>query len=294
MMPRALDLAALRAVLTVAETGSVTRAASVLNLTQSAVSMQIRRFEEALGQELFLRGQRRLAANAALARLIGPARRLLALNDEIVMDFSPGAGRQEIRLGLPHDILSPQIPAILRLFALRAPELRLALATERSGVLRRRFDAGEFDFILTTEAAPGPGGVVLSRRRLVWVGATDGQAHLQRPLRVAFSARSIFRPAGEQALAAAGIAWENAFEGDSTAVGDAIVQAGQGVKIRLEGVDVPGCAALPPAAGLPDLGLYSICLYDRGSAQGPLAEALRQALHQHYGADAAPEAVVQP
>lgn len=37
MMPRALDLAALRAVLTVAETGSVTRAAALLNLTQSAV-----------------------------------------------------------------------------------------------------------------------------------------------------------------------------------------------------------------------------------------------------------------
>lgn len=294
MMLRALDLVALRSVLTVAETGSVTRAAELLNLTQSAVSMQIRRLEEALGQDLFQRGQRRLAVNARLAQLIGPARRLLALNDEIVMAFSPSAGGQTFRLGLPHDILSPQIPAILRLFSLHAPGLRLALATERSGVLRHRFDAGEFDFILTTEDAPGPGGVVLSRRRLVWVGAADGQAHLQRPLRVAFSARSIFRPAGERALETAGIPWENAFEGDSTAVGDAIVQAGQGVKIRLEGVDVPGCVALPPEAGLPDLGLYNICLYDRGSAQGPLAEVLRQALRQHYAADFGEEAAFQP
>lgn len=283
-MLRSLDLNALRAVLTVAETGSVTRAAAALNLTQSAVSMQIRRLEEALDTELFQRGQRRLVPNAELLRLAGPARRLLGLNDEIVLAFSPQARRQELRLGLPHDILSPQIPAILRLFALRAPELRIALATERSGVLRRRHAAGEFDFILTTEAAPGPGGVVLSRRRLVWVGAEDGQAHLQRPLRVAFSARSIFRPDGVAALEAAGIPWEDAFEGDSTAVGDAIVQAGQGVKIRLEGVDVPGCAALPAAAGLPDLSEYCICLYDSPTARGPLAEALRAALQQHYGA----------
>jgi len=284
-MPRNLDLAALRAALSVAETGSVTRAAALLNLTQSAVSMQIRRLEEALGAELFIRGQRRLVPSPDFLRLAGPARRLLAENDEILRAFTPAAGQETLRLGVPHDILSPQIPAILREFALSHPQLRIALSTERSGLLRRRFEAGEFDFILTTEAAPGPGGVVLSNRRLVWVSAAGAQAHLHRPLRVAFSARSIFRPAGIAALEAAGVPWENAFEGDSTAVGDAIVQAGQGVKIRLEGVDLPGFEVLGPEAGLPDLGLYTICLYDAGAGRGEAADALRQALHTHYCMD---------
>ena len=48
-MARNLDIAALRSFLTVAETGGVTRAASQLNLTQSAVSLQIKRLEEAFG-----------------------------------------------------------------------------------------------------------------------------------------------------------------------------------------------------------------------------------------------------
>ncbi|MBD3788255.1 MAG: LysR family transcriptional regulator [Sphingomonadales bacterium] len=284
-MLRNLDLAALRAVLTVAETGSVTRAAVALNLTQSAVSMQIRRLEEALGAPLFLRGQRRLIPAPAFQRLAGPARRLLGLNDEILRAFTPESGREVLRLGVPHDILAPQIPAILREFGLSHPQLRIALTTERSGLLRRRFEAGDFDFIVTTEPAPGPGGELLSNRRMVWAAAPGGQAARMRPLRVAFSARSIFRPEGIAALEAAGIPWEDAFEGDSTQLGDALVQAGQGVKIRLEGVEVPGFEMLGPDSGLPELGRYAICLYDAGTARSPAAEALRQALRSHYCLD---------
>lgn len=102
---------------------------------------------------------------------------------------------------------------------------------------------------------------------------------------MAFSARSIFRPEGIAALEAAGIPWEDAFEGDSTQLGDALVQAGQGVKIRLEGVEVPGFEMLGPESGLPELGRYAICLYDAGSARSPAAEALRQALRSHYRLD---------
>ena len=59
-MARNLDIAALRSFLTVAETGGVTRAAAQLNLTQSAVSLQIKRLEEAFGRPL-------LRAHAAAA-----------------------------------------------------------------------------------------------------------------------------------------------------------------------------------------------------------------------------------
>ena len=52
-MPRNLDLSALRSFVTVADVGGVTRAAGYLNLTQSAVSMQIKRLEESLGLSLF-------------------------------------------------------------------------------------------------------------------------------------------------------------------------------------------------------------------------------------------------
>lgn len=60
-MARNLDTSALRAVLAVADTGGVTRTAGVLDLTQSAISMQVQRLEDALGVQLFIRAARKMA-----------------------------------------------------------------------------------------------------------------------------------------------------------------------------------------------------------------------------------------
>ena len=63
-MPRNLDMTALRAFVTLAETGGVTRAAGQLHLTQSAVSMQVKRLEEMIGQPLLERAGRGVALTA--------------------------------------------------------------------------------------------------------------------------------------------------------------------------------------------------------------------------------------
>ena len=64
-MPRNLDLTALRSFVAVAETGGVTKAAGFLNLTQSAVSMQLKRLEEGLGMSLLSRSGRTIALTPA-------------------------------------------------------------------------------------------------------------------------------------------------------------------------------------------------------------------------------------
>src|SRR4028118_150133 len=81
-MPRNLDLTALRSFVTVADAGGVTRAAGLLNLTQSAVSMQLKRLEESLGLRLLDRSGRGVSLAPAGERLLGYARRMVALNDE--------------------------------------------------------------------------------------------------------------------------------------------------------------------------------------------------------------------
>src|SRR5688500_7966747 len=81
-MARNLDIAALRSFMTVAETGGVTRAAGQLNLTQSAVSLQIKRLEDAFGRPLFERTGRGVTLTAHGEQLVDHARRLLAANDE--------------------------------------------------------------------------------------------------------------------------------------------------------------------------------------------------------------------
>jgi len=100
-VPRNLDLTALRSFVTVIECGGVTRAASLLNLTQSAVSMQIKRLEEGLGRELFLRASRRLTPTAEGEMLLGYARKMLVLNDEALARLMDNAFVGELRLGVP-------------------------------------------------------------------------------------------------------------------------------------------------------------------------------------------------
>ena len=82
-MARNLDMTALRSFVAVADTGGVTRAAGFLNLTQSAVSMQLKRLEESLDAELLDRTARQIALTPAGEKLLGYARRMLELNDEI-------------------------------------------------------------------------------------------------------------------------------------------------------------------------------------------------------------------
>jgi molybdenum-dependent DNA-binding transcriptional regulator ModE len=83
-----LDPSLLRSFVCIAETGTFTRAAQIVGRTQSAVSMQMRRLEELLGQTLLARskgGSVRLTGHGS--RLLARAKEMLALNDAIWADF---------------------------------------------------------------------------------------------------------------------------------------------------------------------------------------------------------------
>ena len=81
---RNLDVTTLRSFVAVAESGGVTRAAGFLHLTQSAVSMQLKRLEELLGLELLDRSGRTIALTASGEQLLVYARRMVALIDEVI------------------------------------------------------------------------------------------------------------------------------------------------------------------------------------------------------------------
>ena len=176
----------LRSFVTVADVGGVTRAAGYLNLTQSAVSMQIKRLEESLGRSLFLRAARKLALSPEGEQLVSYGRRMLALNDEALSLLSSTACEGEIRLGVPHDVVYPAIPGILRRMAQAYPRVRINLVSSFTILMKQDFARGGFDVMLTTEETPDPGAEVLCSRGLVWVGAPDGNSWQRRPLRLGF------------------------------------------------------------------------------------------------------------
>ncbi len=286
-MPRNLDLTALRSFVTVADMGGVTRAAGFLNLTQSAVSMQIKRLEEALGLQLFLRAARRLALSPEGEMLLSYGRRMLEINDEALSRLGHGQYEGEIRLGVPYDIVYPAIPPILKRLGQNYPLMRVNLVSSYTLHLKDDFAAGKLDLMLTTEEHPAPGAEVLSARELQWVGAVEGTAWQRRPLRLGFKQSCLFRPMALAALDQAGIPWEMAVDGDSEQVIEASVAADLAVTVRIAGGMPVATQAITGENALPALGETHIALYTSDSflAQGnaEVGEVLVSELRCAYG-----------
>lgn len=271
-MRRNLDLTALRSFVAVADTGGVTRAAGALNLTQSAVSMQLKRLEEVLGASLFDRANRRLTLTTAGELLLSYARRMVALNDEAVGRMTDPGHEGEIALGVPHDIVYPAIPEVLKRFNAAYPRMRVNLVSSFTVSLLEMFARGKVQVILTTEDEPGPGGETLGTLPLVWIGAPGGKVWRDRPLRLAFEYRCMFRAPVQEALDRAGIPWEMGVESESARAVEASVSADLAVYAQLEGTQPAHMAPIPHGGVLPALPSKRINLYRvDSSAAGPVA-----------------------
>lgn len=283
-MPRNLDMTALRSFVAVADAGGVTRAAGFLNLTQSAVSMQLKRLEEALGQQLLDRSARKIALTAAGEQLLSYARRMLAVNDEVFARLTAEEYEGEIVLGVPHDIVYPAIPQVLHRFNAEFPRVKVQLISSFTKGLRAQFARGEVDMILTTEDSCGPGGETLTTLPLVWVGAPRGQAWKSRPLRLAYEYNCIFRTGVQAALDRAGIAWEMAVESDSSRTVEASVSADLAVHTVIEGTEPPYVERIQHGGALPELASTQINLYVSDVTDSPVQNHLVGLIRQAYQA----------
>lgn len=282
-MPRNLDLSALRSFVTVADVGGVTRAAGYLNLTQSAVSMQIKRLEESLGLPLFLRAARKLALSPEGEQLVSYGRRMLALNDEAMSQLTSVCCAGEIRLGVPHDVVYPAIPGILKRMAHAYPRVRINLVSSFTLLMKQDFARGVFDVMLTTEETPDLGAEVLASRPLVWVGAKDGNAWQRRPLRLGFKDTCIFRPRAQAVLDQAGIAWEMATGGESEQAVEATVEADLAVSVRLLGSIPDGMTPIVAENQLPPVGEMKLALYRANRRSDEAVDLLLSELRCAYG-----------
>jgi len=126
-----LDIDQLRTFIAIAETGSFTKAAEVVNKTQSAVSMQMKRLEERLERQIFARDGRASKLTDDGSRLLDYARRLVKLNVETVAAFSDAALSGRVRLGVPDDYADRYLPEIMARFSRAYPSVELTVLHRR-------------------------------------------------------------------------------------------------------------------------------------------------------------------
>jgi len=287
-MARSLDIAALRSFVAVAEAGGVTRAAARLNLTQSAVSMQLKRLEQQLGQTLLDRSRKGMTPTAPGEQLLAYARRILDLNDEVWARMTDDAFEGDLVLGAPHDVIYPHVPDVLRHFARVYPRVRISLQSSYTQELKELLASGAADVILTTETAPDPGAEVLQESPLVWVGAPAGSAWRQRPLPLAFENGCIFRPWVQRALEEAGIGWTMAVASLSIRSVEASVAADLAVHASIEHTLPPPLEPIAHGGALPDLPATKVAMYVTQGRRGKLAARLAEVVREKWHATALP------
>ena len=274
-MTRNLDISVLRTFLSVAETTSMTTAANALNLTQAAVSQQVKRLEEMFGGQMFERDRRGMKLTAAGERLFGKARKMVALNDEIVTEMMAPTEEGEVRFGLPFDLVNTYLPPVMKNFAKAYPRVKISLVSMPSIKLREALRAGEIDLALVEDDNPANGDEVLAIDRLVWAGAKGGEAHLKRPLPVSFGSETcVFRPAVRDALNEAGIEWWAISEIGNIEALNATVYIDLAVTALMRGTVPPTLQVLGPNSGLPTLPQFYVCLHMRKSGSSRVADAL--------------------
>jgi len=282
-----LDPDLLRSFMLIAEGHSVTDAAALVGRTQSAVSMQIKRLEEVLGQPLFSRGKGGAVEPTPHGRhLLEHARQILALNDQAVAAFRSPLISGTVRLGSPDDYALAYLPAILKRFAETHPAVQVDVRCSPSVELQRLLKAGELDLTLLSnglQPADWP-AQELWRGPLVWVTSTRFSPHRQDPLPLALASGPgcDWADAAIHALEQAGRRYRVAYTSASQIGSHAPVVAGLAVTVSTLSWLPEGARPVRPDEGLPKLAEFAILMLKAKLPRQPVTNALEAHIRQGF------------
>ncbi|MDJ1160196.1 LysR substrate-binding domain-containing protein [Chelatococcus sp. SYSU_G07232] len=273
-----LDLEALAMLVAVVDAGSFTAAAARLGRSQSAVSLRIAELERRVSHRLLERDRRGVRLTDAGERLVGHARRMLAIADAAMVEMGGPAASGRVRLGIPDDYLDAFLQPLISRFVLAHPRVELEVRCELSYRLEALVGAGELDVAVVTRDAARPLGELLRREPVLWVAARGHRPELQEVLPLAlFPEGCRCRPDILDALNRVGRAWRVAYTSSSTQGILLAVRTGLGVTALVESaIPAEQLRIIGEAEGLPPLHDVGIGLLTAKAA--PLA-ARRLASH---------------
>jgi DNA-binding transcriptional LysR family regulator len=265
MTSPALDPDLLKAFIAVADHRSFTRAATALNRTQSAVSMQIKRLEERLQTELFHRTKASVALSAGGERLLGYARRILTLNDEAVGRLRDHKVEGRVRLGVMEDYGTSVVPPLLASFVAGYPLIHVEMETGLTCSMPDRLGEA-FDLVIAMHPAGRGDGQFIRREQAVWASSLHWARDEIEPLPVALYPQGcLFRKWAMEALDAAKRPWRLSFVSHSQGAVEAIVAQGLAVTVVKASTFPARLRRLSVDDGMPQLPEADICLYRAAS-----------------------------
>lgn len=280
MIPLDSDL--MRAFLAVADTGSITGAADRIHRTQSAVSMQIRRLEESLGQPLFHRLPRGVALTPRGEQLMPYARRVTSLLDEAATALREKPLIGPVRIGIPDEYAETVLPRALAAFSERHTGVEVTVRCDFTSPQLAALTADQLDLAVIYDSSHTSGDEVLCIDPTVWCTSITHAQHLQAPVPVGVYFRSDWcRDFALRSLDQQSIPWRAAFECDTSGSLRIAARAGLAITPISRSTIPPGCRELTAEDGFPIVDRARVVLRRNPRGTSPaidgLAEMLREA-----------------
>jgi DNA-binding transcriptional LysR family regulator len=171
-MAAPLDLRLLATFVRAAHSGTLSATAVQVGRTQSAVTMQIQRLEDALGgQSLFHRSGSGVRLTGSGERFLAYAERILKIHDEAVSAISGKGLHGSIIFGSPEDYLIAFFPALLRSFGTLYPDVEINVVSAPTAELHTLLHSRQIDLALVSIPDAKSAKDIVRTEPLVWVGS---------------------------------------------------------------------------------------------------------------------------
>ncbi|MFP3565178.1 LysR substrate-binding domain-containing protein [Paraburkholderia sp. SIMBA_030] len=274
---KTLDLDVLTMIVAVADAGNISRAAEVVHRSQSAVSMQIKTLETALGKPLFVRKPRSVIPTQDGEVLLAFARRMLALREEAWAAVVRPDVTGRVVIGVPDDYASSLLPSILKKFSGTYPKVEIQVVGLPSVALAPMVKDGSVDLVCGTRVK-GLSGEFIRLEPMVWAAAPS--AHdiwRERPLPIAvFLPGSVARENAIRSLEQAKITYRTSYESPSLLGLLSMVEAGLAVAPLAQCAVPSHLTLLGHAQGLPEIAALEVILARSAKSKRPPCDFLAE------------------
>ncbi|MBB4641663.1 LysR family transcriptional regulator [Rhizorhapis suberifaciens] len=236
-----LPIELLRSLVAVADAGTMSRAARQISLTQSALSLQMKRLCELTQLQVFNRHSRGVTLTPEGKQLLAYARAILALNDQAVASFAGETLAVPARIGMVQDFADQLLEGVLTRFARlhRTPQLQVRIGY--TSELLTLLSGGVLDIVIGLSEPGDPAAVITPR--MTWLGHARLLDEPRLPLAL-MEGPCMFRDAALRALDEGGVPYDIILETASISVLRAALNAGLAISCRAENFATRGLPLL--------------------------------------------------
>ncbi|EPK5790050.1 LysR family transcriptional regulator [Pseudomonas aeruginosa] len=276
---RDLQIDWLKSFVSVVDAGSLSSAAKDVHRSQSAVSMHLKKLEDAVERQLVVRNPRSLHLTADGQALLGFARRMLDLQAEALAAVHGQELTGRVRLGVPDDYAAKYLTPVLKRYAQRFNAVEIELVCEQSTALIPRVVSGELDLALISRDHSRRGTLVF-HEPMVWVGSPQFELWRRDPLPIAvYEEASLARRSAINSLALQGRRYKVLYNSSSLQGQIAAVDSGLAIAVLTQCSVPDHLQVLGAEHGLGPLEPMEVAVYRSRASQGAKAvECLRSLL----------------